>query len=183
MSQIAGSEREDAVLLAELRQASPKAVRAWYQAYYSKLHRFVSGKVAVRSDADELTQDVFLSCLKHLPLFRGESSIWTWMIHVAKHEVADYYRKRYAKKFILALPLSEFLPIEPVHHAEEISSKVMSVLQEMKQEHRELLLMKYLDKKKVAQIALETGKTQKAVESLLFRARDEFRELFVLEGT
>ncbi len=171
----------EVTLLQELKKASPKAVREWYQLYYSKLHHFVSGKVATASDAEELTQDVFLSCLKHLPLFRGESSIWTWMIRVAQHEVADYYRKRYAKKFILALPLSEFLPSEPLYHAEEISAQVMSVLKRMKKEHRELLLMKYLDKKKVVQIARETGKTPKAVESILFRARDEFRQLYSVE--
>ncbi|CAN5271217.1 RNA polymerase sigma-70 factor [soil metagenome] len=173
----------EVTLLQELKNASPKAVREWYRVYYSKLHHFISGKVVTGSDAEELTQDVFLSCLKHLPLFRGESSIWTWMLHIAQHEVADYYRKRYAKKFILALPLSEFLPIEPIQHADEVSAKVMTVLQRMKHEHRELLLMKYLDKKKVAQIAEETGRSTKSVESLLFRARDEFRELYGLETT
>ncbi len=171
------------LLLQQLKQASPRAVREWYELFHQKMYRHVLKKVVTASDAEEVTQDIFLSCLKSLPLFRGESSIWTWMMHVAHHEVADYYRKRYAKKFILALPLSEFLTTEPVQHPEEISQHVISVLQHMNQEYKEILLMKYLDKKKVAQIAKETGRSVKSVESILFRARDEFRELYGVEST
>ncbi len=168
--------------LADLKNASPQAVRQWYEQYSPKLLRHLLSKVVNPSDAEELTQDVFLSCLKSLPLFRGESSIWTWMLRVAQHEVADYFRKRYAKKFIFALPLSEFLPTQPVHNSEEVAQLVMAVLQQMKQEHREILLMKYLDGKRVLQIASETGRTVKSVESILFRARDEFRELYAVES-
>jgi len=166
----------------QLKQASPRAVREWYELFHHKVYRFILKKVSTTADAEELTQDVFLSCLKALPLFRGESSIWTWMMHVAQHEVADYYRKRYAKKCILALPLPDFLPTQPVQRAEEISQKVLTVLEVMSQEHREILLMKYLDRKKVAQIATETGKSVKSVESTLFRARDEFKVLYGAEA-
>lgn len=170
-------------LLQQLKAGAPSAVATWYKTFSPKIRQWVTGKTVTVADAEEITQDVFLSCLKHLPLFRGESSILTWMLRIAHHEVADYYRKRYAKKFIAALPLSEFLPIHAVANAEEVSSRVMEVLQHMQQEHREILLMKYLDRKKVRQIAMETGRSIKSVESILFRAREEFRELYVVEGS
>src|SRR5664279_248533 len=112
-------------LLQQLKAGAPQAVTEWYRLFYLKLHRFVLLKISTSADAEEVTQDIFLSCLKHLPLFRGESSIWTWMVHVAHHEIADYYRKRYAKKFVMALPLSEFLPTQSVHRAEDVSQRVL----------------------------------------------------------
>ena len=43
----------------------------------------------------------------------------------------------------------------------------------------ELLLKKYVDCKKVKDIAFEMGNTSKAVESNLFRARQEFKALWL----
>ena len=64
------------------------------------------------------------------------------MMHILQHEVADYYRKRYAKKFIHLFPLSEFLLQEPVESADEVAEHVKHVLAAMAEESRELLLLK-----------------------------------------
>jgi RNA polymerase sigma-70 factor (ECF subfamily) len=172
------SSISDTELLTRLRGGDAQAVQMWYQKYYTKLFHWISTKIGNANDAEELTQDTFLSCLKHLPLFRGESGIWTWVARIAQHEVADYYRKRYAKKFMHLFPLSDLLEKEELHDAHEISQKVKHVLSDMTHENREVLLMKYVDRKKVRQIAAELGKTVKSVESILFRARLEFRELY-----
>jgi RNA polymerase sigma-70 factor (ECF subfamily) len=169
---------QDAVLLSQLKSGNAKAVQTWFNEYHDRLFQSIALKVSIEKDVEELVQDTFLSCLKHLPLFRGESSILTWMLRVAHHEVADYYRKRYAKKFIHALPLSELFPLQDISDSHEISHKVRLVLAKMAKEEREILLMKYVDKKKVKQIASELGRTVKSVESVLFRARSEFRALY-----
>ncbi len=170
---------EDTQLLAQLKAGQAKAVQYWFQQYHDRLLKLVNKRVSLEKDAEELVQDTFMSCLKHLPLFRGESSIWTWMVRIAHHEVADYYRKRYAKKFIHLLPLSDLFPFESLIDSHEISQKVRQVLLTMATDEREVLLMKYVDKKRVKQIAIELGKTIKSVESTLFRARGEFRRLYL----
>jgi DNA-directed RNA polymerase specialized sigma24 family protein len=59
---------------------------------------------------------------------------------------------------------------------------VTVVLKRMIKKNRELLLKKYVDCKKVKEIALETGASVKAVESDLFRARREFKTLWLELG-
>ena len=103
------------------------------------------------------------------------------MVGVAKHEVADYYRRKYAKKAVQTLPLSQFLLAEPVADAHEISLKVMTVLKKMSTYSKELLLKKYIDKQSVEMIADDLGKTAKSIESELFRARKEFKLLYKAE--
>jgi RNA polymerase sigma-70 factor (ECF subfamily) len=174
-------KQKDLELLQKLKQGDATAVRKWYRKYFPALLALIAKRVASEKDAEELAQDTFLSCMKHLPLFRGESAIWTWMVKIAQHEVADYYRKRYAKKVIHLFPLSELLPSEDLDHAHEVSQKVRRVLSAMTAENREVLLMKYVDRKKVKHIAKEMGKTVKAIESILFRARVEFKELYFAE--
>lgn len=173
---------EDHQLLTDLKFGRPEAVKAWYKTYSEPLRQFIVQKMSNPNDVDEIVHDVFMECLKHLPLFRGESSIWTWMLRIAHHEVADYYRRSYAKKVIQTLPVTEMSDLPEIEGSFEISQKVKSVLRKMSATSRELLQRKYIDKQKIKTISQELGKSHKSVESLLFRARIEFRELYALEG-
>lgn len=165
-------------LLIRLKAGDPRAVEQWFNLYQQKLLRLVLSKLSNQSDADEIVQDTFLNCLKYLPVFRGEASIWTLMQRIAAHEIADYYRKKYAKRIIKTLPIGDRILAAPIADAHETSEKVRLVFSKMSAYTVELLKMKYIDKKKVAEIAGELSKSVKAVESDLFRARVEFRELW-----
>lgn len=167
-------------LLTRLKHGDPKAVQLWYEEYSPRILVYISQKVSNDKDCEELAQEVFLSCLKHLPLFRGGSSIFTWMCSVARHEIADYYRKKYAKKALKYVPLGEMILQEDIADAHESALKVKEVLSQMKSESKELLMKKYVDCKKVSEISQELGRTTKAIESDLFRARREFKKLYAL---
>lgn len=170
--------QSDAALLTQLKSGSPKAVETWYRQYQGVVRKLVRSKVSNPADIDELVQDTFRSCLKHLPLFRGDSSIKTWMYRIARHEIADYYRKKYAKKAIQALPLADFLLTEKTHNAHQTSERVKQALTELPAKYQELLLLKYVDQLKVKQIAARLDRSVKAIESDLFRARNEFRQAY-----
>jgi RNA polymerase sigma-70 factor, ECF subfamily len=171
----------EAELLAGLKRGDQKSVRAWYARYQQKLESYFLAKFERLEDAQELTHDTFLSCLKHLPLFRGDSSLWTWMMSVAKHEVADFYRKKYAKKALHYLPLSDLLPAK-VDDAHDLAQKVQLALRALTAEQQELLLQKYVDRKSVKDLAIELQRSVKAIESDLFRARQAFRMSYAQAG-
>lgn len=171
---------EEAQIVELLKIGDPSTVEYWYNNYQPKLTSYVALKVENAADVKEIVQDTFMSCLKHLPLFRGNSSLWTWMVSVTRHEVADYYRKKYAKKALKMLPLSQLLLGTPIGDSHQTSEKVRLVLAQMSHETRELLLKKYVDGMKVADIAQDLDRTAKSVESQLFRARAEFRQLYIV---
>ena len=160
---------EEKTLISKLKKGNPKAVNYWFNTYNGRLLAVVLSKVSDKQDAEEIVQQTFLNCLKHLPLFMARSSIWTWMNSIAHHEIADYFRKKYAKK--------ESCLINIIIQS-EISQKVRSVINKMKDYYGELLMLKYVDGKKVSAIAKELGRSIKSVESDLFRARNEFRSIW-----
>jgi RNA polymerase sigma-70 factor, ECF subfamily len=183
---------EERKLLKKLKEGDPKAVRFWFEQYHQRLLSLVVTKVSNYNDAEEIVQQTFLNCLKHLPLFMGKSTIWTWMNSVAKHEVADYFRKKYAKKALKTIPFSDIFMIEGLTDSSgvsnEVRSRVKRVLLTLEQNHssdkynkgyKELLLLKYVDGKKVKTIAKELGRSVKSIESDLFRARKMFREIWL----
>jgi RNA polymerase sigma-70 factor (ECF subfamily) len=46
-----------------------------------------------RADADDLTQEVYARALAALPRFRGDSSVRTWLLVIARRTVADAIRR------------------------------------------------------------------------------------------
>lgn len=177
MSKIIFKSEED--LVKALRKGDKHAAKYWFDHFYQRLFAIAIKKVRSEDDAKELIQETFINCLRNLHLFRGSAKLSTWMISILYHEIADYYRKLYAKKAIKILPLGDFLLSLPISDSHEISAKVRLILNKMAKEKRELLLLKYIDKKKVKEIAENMGRTVKSIESDLFRVRKEFRKLYL----
>lgn len=165
-------------LVQDLLRGEPKAVRSWYASYGPGLLRYAEHKLSSSDVAQELVQETFMNSLKNLRLFRGQSSLQTWMIGILNHEIADYYRKLYAKRAIKVIPLADWLLHELATDTPETPAKVRLALDKMVHDQKELLLQKYIDGKRVKQIALDLGKSVKAIESELFRARVEFRKIY-----
>jgi RNA polymerase sigma-70 factor (ECF subfamily) len=172
------AQLDEQALLAGLKQGHKKSVRVWYQKYYQRMLNFVSQKIDAPKDAEDITQEVFINSLSQLPLFRGKSKLFTWMCSLARHEIADFYRKKYAKKALKMIPLGSRLLSVEIEDASATSEKVIKVLEQMSDEYKELLMAKYVDAKKVKDLAEELGKSVKSVESDLYRARCEFRVLY-----
>lgn len=167
------------VLVQALKKGEELAVEYWFKKYRLTLKKIALTKLPNSAVASEVVQETFINCLQTLNLFKGNSSLLTWMQSVMRHEISDYYRKRYAKKFIQTIPLSDFLLEQNYKDAASSAELVSIVLKKMIKKNRELLLKKYVDCQKVKDIAIETGNTVKAVESDLFRARQEFKTLWL----
>lgn len=168
----------ESILVEAIKNGHGLAIEYWFKNYYQKLLNLALQKLPNRLIAEEVTQETFINCLRSITLFKGNSSLLTYMQSILRHEINDFYRKRYAKKFIQTIPLSEFLLDHEYKDAHETANMVKMVLKKMADRSRELLMQKYVDKKKIKELAKEWGQTEKAVESELFRARKEFRLLW-----
>jgi RNA polymerase sigma factor (sigma-70 family) len=69
------------------------------------------------------------------------------------------------------------VPDDVIEHLEQAAVVVRASLLALPPERRQVLVDKYVEELSVSQIAARTGKSPKAVESLLSRARGEFRAL------
>lgn len=176
-------------LIVDLKSGSKKAVNIWFMEYFPKMMKYAELKISNGRVAEEIVQESLLNCLKNLHFFQEKSSLWTWMMSILRHEIADYYRKIYAKKAIKLLPMGEYILGKEdelgnllISDSHEVSEKVRQIFAQMSDYYCELLFLKYIDNKKVKEIARELKKTVKSVESDLFRARCEFKELWVLSA-
>lgn len=169
------SNENEADLLRRLLAGERRAFRRFYGATQPRLLRWVLRRVDNVKDGEELVQDTYLALVDSLPLFRGNSSLWTFLVSIARHEVADYWRKRYAKKAILFVPFMDQVYTERLYDAVGVGEAIERVLASLTVEERRLLDWKYDEELGVGEIAKKLGISVKAAESRLFRARRAFQ--------
>lgn len=159
------------------------AATNFYRTYAPKLRRYLVSKLP-EGEVEEILQDTFLSAFDSLPLYRGESSVSTWLISIARHEVADFYRKKYVRRTIeMTAPLfenmvSEMLSPEFDFEKKKIEKRFFSTYRSLSTQYQDVLSYRYERSMSVKEIAERMEISFKATESLLFRARLAFREAY-----
>ena len=88
------------VLVEAIKNGHESAIEYWFKNYHKQLLNLAMQKLPNRSIAEEIVQETFINCLRSITLFKGDSSLLTYMQSILRHEINDFYRKRYAKKFI-----------------------------------------------------------------------------------
>ena len=176
-------KNQDQQLVASIIDGDKRAIREWYQSHSAYLTMVAGQRISNYKDVEEVVQQTFINCLKNIQCFKGRSKLRTWMLSILHHEIADYYRKKYAKKALNTVPLIDELTIKQVKGSQETAQIVKSVLSKMAKKRQELLKLKYIDKKRVKDIAKSLGASVKAIESEIYRARMEFKELYKMVKT
>lgn len=92
MSHLPKSDEE----LVEAAQANNQlAIAALYDRYLKSLYAFVYGHVNHVQDAEDLTSDVMLRMVKNIGTYNQGSSFRTWLFGIARHAIADFWRRKY----------------------------------------------------------------------------------------
>ena len=175
----------DAKLIARLFAHDRRAAASFYQQFAPQLRRHILVKVRGDEDAEEILQDTLFSFLEGLRDFRGNCSIRTYLFSICHNKIIDYYRRKKIGHFVFSqLPqletlVSPLLSPEAELDATLIKEKIRTVFACMMPVHRQVLVLKYLERASVLEIAEKMSISFKSAESRLFRARRAFVELFL----
>jgi RNA polymerase sigma-70 factor (ECF subfamily) len=87
-------------LLTRCRQGEAAAWDELFDRHYAAAGRFVFQLASdfTREDVEEVCQEVFLSVIRNLNSFQGESQFQTWLFRIATNKARDFREKRNAAK-------------------------------------------------------------------------------------
>ena len=152
------------------------------------LQRFLLARGLPSSLAEELVQETAAQALASQESFRNEAALFTWLCAIARRKVADHFRRQRRAREVasldgtlrerLVLYSEERLPVDVVEH-EETREFVRQCLSRLNDEHALALQLKYVEGWPVRRIADTLGRSEAAAESLLTRARVQFRRVFL----
>ena len=158
-------------LLAGLRRGEQAAAQQFYDRYAARVYRFIFHALggASRADAEDLLQETFMALAEALPYFRGDCSLATFACAIARRKVASFVRSDARRARLGAASPAAADPQLGSHSPD--SADAAAALAALSTEHREVLLLKYVEELSVAEIARILGLSEHAIESRLARAR------------
>lgn len=121
-----------------------------------------------RSEAEDITQDVFVAMLKKIP-FKSEEHLKAWLIRVAINKSINYLKSNRKK----VLSLDENIDVATEHS----ESGEMEELLELPEFDRSVIYLYYYEGYSIKEIAKITGKSANSINIRLFRAREKLKTL------
>ena len=169
------------------REGDAAAFEAIYNRYERRIYAFVYRLMGNAEDAYDLTQETFVKAYSALPRTQPDLNLSAWLHRIASNACMDVLRRR---KLIRWLPWETFdtnPAMEPTasddpvgeYNQVETSGEVQVVLDKLSPKHRMALILKEFQGMSDDEIGQVMGLTRSAVKSLMFRARDEFRQVYL----
>jgi len=158
-------------------------VRAHTRRVYSLCYRF-TGK---DSEAQDLTQDVFLRIFRTLKTFRtGEGIFGVWLTRITRNLLIDHYRRSRMERATDSI--EDQLPVLEEQGAlsartdgllagREASEVLQSALQKLSPELRETVILRDLEEMEYKEIAQSLNVPEGTVKSRLNRGRAELTRI------
>lgn len=163
-------------LMLRAKTGDYEAFSALYRCYFVPIFRFVYLRIKNRDEAEDITQTVFLKVYEKIGSFedRGFSPI-AYFIRVARTTIIDWMRKR-RELILLDDPLSgipeqeseEKNPQEAISDREQAET-LESVLATLREEDRELIILRHMAGLSYRDISQATGRTEQAVRQAVSR--------------
>jgi RNA polymerase sigma-70 factor (ECF subfamily) len=183
VEEIADDQRQ---LLAGVLAKDRKATAEFVSQCADYAYPFVCRRLMPRKEAvEDLMQEILLAAWQNLPNFRGDSSLRSWILGIARHKVEDYYRKRFREPDVdesddsedEALDMNAAIIPKLEERLDRATrwKKVQKILVRLPETYGLALLWRYRDEMSLSEMAELTGKTEKAMERLLARARESFK--------
>ncbi|STO30727.1 RNA polymerase sigma factor sigV [Fusobacterium necrogenes] len=136
-----------------------------FEEYFDRIYYKVLGVVKNPEDAEDISQEVFMSVYRNLKSFRSESNIYTWIYKIAINKIYDFFRKRKIELDINEeiLMLEDNTNIDtPIFLEERL--KLISL------KEREIVILKDIYGYKLKEIAEMKGINISTIKSIYYKA-------------
>ena len=153
-----------------------RAFEDLYRAHLRDVYSYAYYRVGNHHDAEDLTEQAFLQAYRHFERARRESEgrpLRPWLIRIAHNLASNYYRDRARR------PEANIDAVEPPSHphgtervveGREELREVISRLDELPEDRREALIMRFALDMEHKEIARAIGRSEGATKVLLHRA-------------
>ena len=147
------------------------------------VHRLLGWRTSAH-ELDDVVQDVLLKAWHHHASFRGEAALATWLTRIAIHQARDHARKTRLRRALFGwlVPFAEPASRTADDACEAPLDRTRRALQQLAADDREVLVLRYLEQRDIAEIALLLAISRAAVDARLSRARARLRVKLGLEA-
>ena len=175
--ELAQTERDAAALVRRAQNDDRAAFDALYTQHVGRIYAVCLRMSASRTEAERLTQDVFVRAWQGLKTFRGDSAFASWLYRLAVNVVLqDGRSSRRHESRIAVLPDPEVLDRRSTTTRDDDRMDLERAIASLPPGARQALVLHDIEGYKHEEIARMTGSAVGSVKAQLHRARRLLRE-------
>jgi RNA polymerase sigma factor (sigma-70 family) len=176
-------------LIQQLRAGDEQAFKSLVTNYQDLVYNTALGIVQNSADAEDVAQEVFIQVYRSIDQFKGDARLSTWIYRITTTKALDHIRSRKRKKrfaFITSLfgPNDELVhePVDFQHPGVALDRKeqaalLFQMITQLPENQKVAFTLHKTEELSYQEIAEVMQLSVSAVESLLFRARQNLRKL------
>ncbi|MEO0237672.1 MAG: RNA polymerase sigma factor [candidate division WOR-3 bacterium] len=168
----------DEQLVDEFLKGDESSFKILFERYSQKVFMLVFSYTKDYEDSKDITQDIFLKVYTSLKDFKKRSKFSTWIYRISVNHAISFLRKNKKEKNLVSFDQINESEIEDYDEEKiEYDKKLAErLLFELPENQRIAFILSQREGKKYKEIAEILNVSEKAVESLVYRARENLRE-------
>ena len=162
--------------------------KAFYDKHKTLVYNLALNYCGNKEDAEEITQDVFITVFKKMSSFRYESKIETWLYRVTINKSLDYLKakKRFKRNFmndgvsidqVSQSELSDFNHPGVVLESKEKIQDIYNSINKLSEDHKTVIILLKIENRTYSEVAKIMKISVGAVESLFIRSKKKLDDL------
>ena len=177
MTQTQSAWSSDRELVAQILSGSREHFELLYEAYFPRVYRFALKRLGDSGEAEDVTQEVFLTVFRCLDSFRGDSTLLVWIFGITRNTVNRRFRRRRPRLQLLDAAAASQTPAadplaDSVVDARRILARCEAVIEnDLTPLQRRIFHLKHLRRQPIRTIAAALGRSEDAVKANLYRMR------------
>jgi RNA polymerase sigma-70 factor, ECF subfamily len=167
------------VLVVRCQIGDASAFEELVTACQSRLRGFLFKLVTGREAVDDLAQEVWMDVFRALPRLANPDAFLPWFYRIARNRAYQIFRRR--GQIIQALDVQDFNVAEEQDQTDDFTAEdaqaVHAALDGLSPEHREVLLLRFMEGMSYDDIAVVVGCQVGTVKSRLHHAKQALRHI------
>ncbi len=176
--------QEEQSLVLQAQKCNQEAFAKLYEQNFDKIYRYISLKVGNNTEAEDMTQQVFIKALQSISSYKWKDVPFSaWLFRIAHNQIIDYYRKQSRQS---TTPLYEYMAVtnfDPEKAIEDKSDieRLLIASKKLTAAQQEVIALRFAGELPIAEVARIMGKTQGAIKALQHSAIAALRKLMTVK--
>lgn len=167
----------DDTRLAYQARADPEAFAELYRRHVASIYRYHLAHTGNVKDAEDLTSQTFMAALEGIRSYRGKGPYITWLIGIASHKRARFFRRDKPEVPLdaaLHMP-TPGLPTDKAAARRLQMDQILGALGNISQDRAEALILCFFSGLSPMEAGIVLGKSEAAVRMLISRGLQDLR--------
>ncbi len=175
------NEAQDQIYVLQIRSGRTEVYGKLYDKYLDEIYRYVFFKVRHDSNAEDLTSETFIKVLDYIVTSeKNVDNIRALFYRTARNLVIDFFRNKHQTETHIDIDDEDTFvasdnDVEILIDIKIDIEKLDNLMSKIKDEYREVLIMKFVNDMSIGDMARALDKTTGAVRVLVSRAQQALR--------